>query len=72
MREIAESIGRNLNVPTASIPADDVQAHFGFAAFVVALDNPTSSARTREVLSWKPTHPGLLADLDDGHYFSAA
>jgi hypothetical protein len=35
------------------------------------LDNPTTSARTRELLDWKPTHPGLLADLDQGHYFVA-
>jgi len=72
LREIAETIGRNLGVPTASIPTDEVQAHFGFAAFVVALDNPTTSARTRELLDWTPTHPGLLADLDEGHYFSGA
>ena len=72
LREIAESIGRNLGLPTASIAGDEVEAHFGFAAFVVALDNPTSSTRTRKLLSWEPMHPGLLADLDEGHYFSAA
>jgi nucleoside-diphosphate-sugar epimerase len=72
LRVIAEAIGRHLRIPTASISADDVQSHFGFAAFVVALDNPTTSARTRELLDWEPAHPGLLADLDEGHYFSAA
>jgi nucleoside-diphosphate-sugar epimerase len=71
LRQIAEVIGRNLGVPTASIRAEDVQAHFGPAALVVVLDNPTTSARTRELLDWKPTHPGLLADLDQGHYFVA-
>ena len=70
--QIAEAIGRNLGVPSASIPTDEVQSHFGFAAFVVGLDNPTTSARTRALLDWKPTHPGLLADLDEGHYFAAA
>jgi nucleoside-diphosphate-sugar epimerase len=70
LREIAEAIGRNLEIPTASIPADAVQSHFGSAAFVVALDNPTRSTRTRELLNWEPTHPGLLADLDDVHYFA--
>jgi nucleoside-diphosphate-sugar epimerase len=72
LRQIAEAIGRNLGVPTASIPTEEVQAHFGFAAFVVALDNPTTSTRTRELLGWELTHPGLLADLDGGHYFSTA
>jgi nucleoside-diphosphate-sugar epimerase len=70
--QIAEAIGRNLGLPSASVPTDEVQSHFGFAAFVVALDNPTTSARTRELLDWRPTHPGLLADLDEGHYFEAA
>jgi nucleoside-diphosphate-sugar epimerase len=72
VRQIAEAIGRKLGVPSASIPTDEVQAHFGPVAFVVALDNPTTSVRTRELLNWEPTHPGLLADLDEGHYFTGA
>jgi hypothetical protein len=35
-------------------------------------ENPTTSARTRELLEWEPTDPGLLAALDEGHYFSTA
>jgi hypothetical protein len=31
---------------------------------------PLSSDATRELLGWKPEHPGLLADLDEGHYFT--
>jgi hypothetical protein len=23
------------------------------------------------LLGWKPTHPGLIEDLDEGHYFEA-
>ena len=72
LRQIAEAIGRHLGVSAASIPADEVQTQFGFAALVVALDNPATSARTRELLDWTPTHPGLLADVDEGHYFAAA
>jgi nucleoside-diphosphate-sugar epimerase len=67
-RQIAETISRHLGVPTASIPADEVPAHFGFVP--VALDNPTASTRTRALLGWKPAQPGLVADLDEGHYFS--
>ncbi|MCF6469301.1 SDR family oxidoreductase [Nonomuraea sp. MG754425] len=70
-RLIAEAIGRRLGVPAAEIPADRAQAHFGFLAGVVTLDNPASSTRTRELLGWRPEHPGLLADLDLGHYFTA-
>lgn len=69
LREIAEAIARNLGVPTASIPAERAE-HFGFLAGFVGLDNPTSSARTRELLGWQPTEPGLIADLDAGFYFA--
>lgn len=72
VREIAETVGRHLGVPTASIPAERAPDHFGFLASFVALDNPTSSARTQQLLDWKPEHPGLIADLDLGHYFSMA
>ncbi|MFE9325649.1 SDR family oxidoreductase [Nocardia sp. NPDC052278] len=70
-REIAEAIGRHLDLPVISIPPERADAHFGFLGPLVALDNPTSSSRTRELLTWKPTHPGLIEDLDQGHYFSA-
>jgi nucleoside-diphosphate-sugar epimerase len=69
-RRIAEAIGHRLNLPTASIPPQDADAHFGFLAPVISLDNPTSSAHTRRLLAWHPTHPGLLDDLNDGHYFT--
>jgi nucleoside-diphosphate-sugar epimerase len=74
-REIAEAIGRHLGVPATSVSADaDADAvadRFGFLGGFVSLDNPVSSARTRELLDWRPAHPGLLADLDGGHYFAA-
>jgi hypothetical protein len=43
--------------------------YVGYLAPFIALDNPTSAARTRQLLAWEPTHPGLLDDLDQGHYF---
>ncbi len=71
-REIAQVIARKLDVPTASIAAEDANEHFSFLGGLVGLDNPTSSRLTRRLLGWEPTHPGLLADLDEGHYFEAA
>jgi nucleoside-diphosphate-sugar epimerase len=69
-RSIAEAIGRGLDVPAKSIPAEKVaDALGGFIGMIVQLDNPTSSARTRELLAWKPTHADLLADIAEGHYF---
>ena len=69
IREIAEVIGRHLDVPVASIPAEEAAAQFGFLAGFLGLDSPASSTLTRELLGWHPTHPGLIEDLDKGHYF---
>jgi nucleoside-diphosphate-sugar epimerase len=71
MREIAQSIGDHLSLPTASIPDDRREEHFGFLATLIGLDNPTSSLLTRRTLGWEPTHPGLIADFDEGDYFTA-
>jgi nucleoside-diphosphate-sugar epimerase len=68
-REFAEAIARNLGVPAASIAPEDAAGHFGFLGAFVTADNPASSALTRRWLGWEPTHPGLIADLDEGHYF---
>jgi nucleoside-diphosphate-sugar epimerase len=71
IREIAEVIGRHLGVPVASIPAEQAGAQFGFLAGFLGLDAPASSMLTHELLDWQPTHPGLIEDLDKGHYFES-
>ncbi len=68
-RDIAGVIGDKLDLPTASIKPEDADEHFGFLGTLVGLDNPTSSARTRELLGWEPTHARLIADIEEGHYF---
>jgi nucleoside-diphosphate-sugar epimerase len=70
LREIAEAIARNLDVPAKSVPTEEVPDYFQFLATYIGLDNLTSSARTRELLGWEPAHPGLIADIDAGHYFA--
>ncbi|MFI7501995.1 SDR family oxidoreductase [Streptomyces sp. NPDC049687] len=68
-REIAEAIGQGLNLPVASIPPAEADAHFGFLGGHVTADNPSSSTLTQDLLGWKPVQPGLLDDLGQGHYF---
>jgi nucleoside-diphosphate-sugar epimerase len=70
-REIAEVIGRRLNVPVVSKSLNDASNHFGWFTPFAALDNPTSSERTRTLLGWKPKEPGLILDLEHGRYFDA-
>lgn len=67
-RDIAEAIGRAANVPVASIAPEDAAAHFGWIGTFFGMDIPASSAITRELLGWAPTHPTLIEDLDAGHY----
>jgi nucleoside-diphosphate-sugar epimerase len=69
IRQVAEVIGRHLNLPVVAISPDEAAGHFGFLAGFLSLDSPASSERTRAMLDWKPTHPGLIDDLDQGHYF---
>ena len=68
-REIAEVIGRRLNVPVVSKSPEEAADHFTWLARFFALDTPASSARTQERLGWTPRQPGLLADLEQGRYF---
>ncbi len=69
IRLIAEVIGKHLGVPVAAISAEDAAGQFGWLAGVLAADIPASSALTRELLGWQPAQPGLIDDLDKGHYF---
>jgi len=69
LRQIAEAIGRHLGLRPRASPRERGD-HFGWFARFAALDNPTSSTRTRQLLDWKPEHSGLLADIDQGHYFN--
>jgi nucleoside-diphosphate-sugar epimerase len=68
-REIAEVIGRHLNVPAKSITAEEAPGHFGNFALFAQFNVPASSARTQERFGWRPAEPGLIADLDQGHYY---
>ena len=68
-REIAEIIGRQLNVPVVSKSREEAADHFGWMALFFGMDGPASSALTRERLGWRPVEPGLIADLNAEHYF---
>ena len=69
-RQIAEVIGRRLNIPVVSKSAEEAAEHFGWFAMFAGMDAPTSSARTRAELDWKPEQPGLIADIDHPAYFA--
>ena len=67
VREIAEAIGRHLNLPARSLPAEEYD---GMLVPLLSTDMPASSTITQELLGWQPTHPGLIEDIEQGHYYT--
>jgi nucleoside-diphosphate-sugar epimerase len=68
MRDIAEVIGRGVEAPVISVSPEEAPAHFGWLAAFAGRDVPASSALTQERLAWRPTGPGLIADLEQMRY----
>ena len=64
------AISSSLNLPVTAISREEAQGHFGSFANFVSLDVPASSVLTQKELGWHPVQPGLIADLDEGHYFT--
>jgi nucleoside-diphosphate-sugar epimerase len=64
MRAIAETIGRELGLPTEAVPAES----FGVLGTIFAIDQSASSTLTRARFGWEPTHPSLLDDLRAGKH----
>lgn len=67
-REIAEAIGRALDLPVKSVAPEDAVEHFGFVGRFFGLDMSASSVRTRELLDWTPSGPTLVEDIEAGAY----
>ena len=68
LRDVAKAIGKGLELPMVSIPAEKAGEHFGFFGHFATLDMPASSEWTRKTLAWEPTAPGLIEDLTNMQY----
>jgi nucleoside-diphosphate-sugar epimerase len=64
LREIAEVIGKILQVPVIRMSPANASEHFGFLTYFVSSDFQCSSAHTKQALGWNPVHPGVIADLE--------
>jgi nucleoside-diphosphate-sugar epimerase len=69
VRDIADVIGRHLNVPVVALPIEEAGEHFSFLGQFFSMDSPASSTLTQQRLGWHPVQPGLLADLNQEYYF---
>lgn len=72
VRDIAEVIARRLELPLQSVAPEQAVEHFGFLGALLGMDSPASSALTRERFGWQPEQPGLVEDLEQGHYFRSS
>jgi len=68
-RDIAEAIGRRLNIPVVSKSPEEAAQHFGWLARFAEIDCPASSKLTQEILNWRPEYSTLVSDLNNGGYF---
>lgn len=68
-RAIAEVIGHKLGLPVVSVAPAEAADHFSWLGQFFAMDCPASSRLTQQLLGWTPTQPGLIDDLEQGHYF---
>ena len=71
LREIAEAIGRGLKLPVVAKSPEEAAEHFGWLAMFAGADAPASSKFTQERLGWRPTGPGLMADLAHARDFES-
>ena len=70
IREVAEIFASHLDVPSVSVTPEQAGEYVGFLGGFWGFDGPASAQITRDLLGWEPTRPGLVTDLEDGHYFS--
>jgi nucleoside-diphosphate-sugar epimerase len=61
VRDLATVVGRQLGLPVEAVSEET----FGPFGPIFAMDQPASSAHTRDALGWQPTHPSLLEDLEN-------
>jgi nucleoside-diphosphate-sugar epimerase len=69
IREVASVFAAHLDVPAVSVTPDQAGEYVGWLGGFWGLDSPATAEITRKLLGWEPTRPGLIADLEEGHYF---
>jgi nucleoside-diphosphate-sugar epimerase len=69
VKDIAEVIGKHLNIPVVSKSPEEAVTHFEFLGHFIGMDSPATGKQTKEQLGWEPVQPGLIEDLDHARYF---
>ena len=61
-RNIAEAIGRYLNLPVSAISSEEADKYFGYLTSFASLDCPASSTYTKDLLGWMPVQTRLISE----------
>ena len=70
IRDVAEIFASHLGVPAVSVTLEQAGEYLGWLGRLWGIDGPASARITRDLLGWEPTRPGLIADLEEDHYFA--
>ena len=68
MKEIAELIGSQLNLPAASLSEEETAKHFEWLSRFITFDSPATHFKTTELLGWKPEHISLTDDMKQNYF----
>lgn len=67
-KTIAELIGKQLNLPVQSLSGEALVNHFDWMARFISFEGAATGFKTQEALGWKPTHIGLLEDMQENYF----
>jgi nucleoside-diphosphate-sugar epimerase len=70
IRQVAEVLAAHLGVPAVSVAPEQAGEYVGFLGGFWGFDGPATARVTHDLLGWEPTRPGLIADLEESHYFA--
>lgn len=68
IKTIATLIGETLNLPVKSISGDELAKHFEWMSNFITMESIATGFKTQEQLGWKPTHIGLLEDMQQNYF----
>jgi len=67
-KTIAELIGKQLNLPVQSLSGEALVNHFNWMARFISFEGAATGFKTQEALGWKPTHIGLLENMQENYF----
>src|SRR5690606_11771623 len=68
IKTIDTLIGKQLQLPVQSDSGEDTVTHFDWMGRFITFEGAAIGSKTQEQLGWKPTHIGLLEDMQENYF----